>query len=185
VVLPIAAAESMMRPKRFRRLIVPAFALFAVLAIAGRADAHKLGAECKLHGGRVHVEAYYDDNTPARDAHVGVADSAQQRIAEGRTDANGCWSFAAPSPGNYLVIVDAGAGHRTQLQLTLPGAATNAASDEGTCCEDAGSLTVTDGPTRDAFTRAPWVQLGIGVALLGAIGGGFWIARRIATLKTP
>jgi hypothetical protein len=178
-----------MRTLRFQRLVIPVLALSVVLAFGGRADAHKLGAECTLHAGRVNLEAYYDDNTPARDARVAVEDRAQQRIAEGRTDANGCWSFAAPPPGDYLVMVDAGAGHRTQLHLTLPtdssAVAATAPPDDCTGCDDPQSPTVTDGPTRDAFTRIPWMQLGVGVALLGAIGGGFWIARRITTLKTP
>src|SRR5947209_14726965 len=90
-----------------------------VLVAPLRSAAHGLGAECKVNGSRVELEAYYDDNTPARDARVYVEDAEHQLLAAGRTDADGRWSFARPGAGAYRVIVDAGAGHRKELKFTL------------------------------------------------------------------
>lgn len=174
-----------MQRLRWRHLLAPALALLAALVIAGPADAHKLGAECRLHDGRVELEAYYDDDTPARDAHISVLDAEQQLVAEGRTDAKGCWSFAAPQPGSYVVTVDGGAGHRTHVNITLPStSASTAPQQESACGNESASVTVSEGPHRAAFTGTPWMNLAVGVAILGGVGGGFWLARRIAVMKT-
>src|SRR5262245_31356111 len=117
-------------------------AWFLVLATAPSAFAHALGAECSLRGDRVEVEAYYDDDTPARDARVIVRDVAKKNVAEGRTNDKGFWSFPRPEPGRYRVTVDAGAGHRTTVTITVPGTpsegtvAAGASSSECDCCRD-------------------------------------------------
>ena len=139
------------------------------------AEAHKLGADCKVNGNRVELEAYYPDDIPARDAQVRVEDSNHQLLAEGRTDTEGRWSFARPGAGTYRVIVDAGAGHRKEVKITLTA---NADTPSGTARSNAEPETASDGPGRAAFTAYPWLRLGIGVAILAALGGGFWIARR-------
>src|SRR5205085_2177382 len=97
-----------------------------------RAEAHALSGQCKLVGNQVQVEAYFDDDSPAADAHVRVLDGAKGEIAKGRTDAKGGWSFARPAAGKYIVVVDAGAGHRTDIAMTVPpgdDSATAAADD--------------------------------------------------------
>ncbi len=178
-----------MQRLRSRHRLTPTLALLTALLLAGRADAHKLGADCRLHDGRVELEAYYDDNTPARDARVGIEDTAHRLVTEGRTDAKGCWSFAALPPGHYLVIVDAGAGHRAQMDITLPAEPTaptaTVAPGACDCCDGTEPASLSDGPGRAAFTACPWLRLAIGVAILGSVGGGFWIARRVGAAKSP
>lgn len=137
-----------------------------ILTAAGPARAHALGAECRLRGGRVEVEAYYDDDTPAGGATVRVLDEHKEEVASGRTDAQGRWTFPAPPPGQYAVVVDAGAGHRTTRTLTIPGGAA--------------AGTVSDGPPRAEFTRFPWGGLGIG---LGLIAGAVLLLRALARRK--
>ncbi len=123
-------------------------------------SAHALGAECKLHGERVELEAYYDDDTPARDACIQVFDTDKRLRAEGRTDAQGRWSFSAPQPGRYQVLIDAGAGHITQLNLSIP---TRTMPSEA-----AAEMPLGDGPSRQDFTRFPWLKVGLGLAIIGA-----------------
>jgi hypothetical protein len=74
-------------------------ALLLWLLFAGSASAHALGVEARLKDGRVVVEAFYDDDTPARDARVVVRDEDRTAVAEGRTDGDGRWSFATPPAG--------------------------------------------------------------------------------------
>ena len=73
-----------------------------LLALPAAASAHALGAEAKLKGGRVHLEAYYDDDTAADGARV-KAEGGGKVVAEGRTDEKGRWSFAAPPAGTDIV----------------------------------------------------------------------------------
>jgi hypothetical protein len=169
-----------------------ALALFLVVGAVRPASAHALGAECKLQGDRVEVEAYYDDDTPARDAQVVVQDAAGKHVAEGRTNDKGMWSFARPDPGRYRVTVDAGAGHRATVTMTVPKAPPDAATrahasnDACDCCPDDASangeqaaVRLSEGPGRAEFTRMSWWKIFVG---LGAIGGlslvARWVMRR-------
>src|SRR5947199_57600 len=122
-----------------------------VLMPAPRAEAHGLGAQVKISGARVELEAYYDDDTPARLAKVRVMGAAGEPLGEGRTDSEGRWSFATPPAGVYRVTVDAGAGHRKALDLTVPSAATPPSAQ---------TTDTTEATERAEFTRTQWSRLG-------------------------
>src|SRR5262249_9986424 len=115
-------------------------ALIALPALPLAADAHNIGLECKLKGSRVHVEAFYDDDTPGAHAKMVVVDGEEKIVARGKTDANGEWSFPAPQPGQYEVRVDAGAGHRASKKITVPA--------ENFVAEPAEEPTISEGPGR-------------------------------------
>ncbi len=86
------------------------------------AFAHRLGADCKVTGKQVEVEAFFDDGAAARGARVTVRDATNKIVAEGRTDAKGRWTSAIALPGRYQVEVNAGEGHRTTAYFTIPAA---------------------------------------------------------------
>jgi Carboxypeptidase regulatory-like domain len=138
---------------------LPSAALLTIL-ITSTARAHDLSATARLEGGRVFIEAYFDDNTAPRDARIAVTDGTEQVVAEGRTDDDGKWSFAAPPPGDYRLTVDAGGGHKKTISLTIPGQ---------------GEGVVSHGSPREEFTRTRWLGLGIGILLIA----GFVIAVRL------
>jgi hypothetical protein len=140
-----------------------AIAVLLLLAATGPVRAHNLGAKAVLRGDHVEVEAYYSDDTPARDARVVVHDNADKLIADGRTDDAGRWQFPAPPPGRYVVVVDAGSGHRKRLVVTIPGTAADGES-------------VSEGPSRAEFTRFPWggIAAGLTVIVLLAVGWRAW-----------
>jgi hypothetical protein len=135
-----------------------------MLALPGAVWAHAIGAEAKLKGGRVHLEAYYDDDTAADDAKVTV-EGGGKVVAEGRTDEKGRWTFASPPAGTYRVTVDAGVGHRTTIEIEIP---------EGTVPAEV----VSTGKRREDFTRFPWQGLTVGVGLLGLVAALSWALRR-------
>jgi hypothetical protein len=145
----------------------------ALLTLAGAApaSAHALGAEARLKGEYVEVEAYFSDDTPARAARVSVFDEAERTVAEGRTDDAGRWQFLRPAGGTYRVTVDAGAGHRARVTLTIP-------------VEAAAGEAVSEGPSRAEFTRTPWnrVAVGLGAIALAAIVA--WAALRGCRCRT-
>ncbi|MFL5342072.1 MAG: carboxypeptidase-like regulatory domain-containing protein [Gemmataceae bacterium] len=133
--------------------------------VAREASAHALGAECKLHGDRVELEAYFSDNTPAQEAKVVVYDKDRAALQNGTTDGEGRWSFAAPAAGDYEIVVDAGAGHRATVKLIVPATSAAAVSSSG--------------PSRAEFTRTPWLQIVAGVALIAfpATALYFWLRK--------
>jgi formylmethanofuran dehydrogenase subunit E len=95
-------------------------ALLGCLATARPVLAHHLGADCKVKDGKVEVEAFYDDDTQAKDAKVKLLDNEQKVVAEGRTDNKGRWSCPVPKPGMYVVLVDAGPGHSVEVKVAVP-----------------------------------------------------------------
>lgn len=142
-----------------RLLIRAAAALALVAGFAGPAAAHALDAEAKLKNGVVRVEAFFDDDTPAERASVTVTDAGGKVIAEGKTDERGVWSFPAPPPGKYKMVVDAGAGHRKVKDLTIPEQAKKttdappAGSPPQTTSKTGGEPVVADGPVRPAVNN--------------------------------
>ena len=144
-----------------RSLLVTAFLLLSPLT----AFAHSLGAECKVRGQRVEVEAFFSDNTPAQDANVSVFRADKSVVAEGKTDAEGRWTFDLLPTGNYEVVVDAGAGHRTAVALVVR--------------ESLGASATSTGPGRGDFTRTPWARIGLGLGMIAvpAIVVYFWLRK--------
>jgi hypothetical protein len=157
-----------------RRLVL---SMIVVPIAASCACAHDLGAQCRFKGDRVELEAYFDDDTPAASAQVRVLDAERQLLVEGRTDAQGRWSFARPKPGNYRVIVDAGAGHLKKLQLTIPG--DDALSTGAERVSPSAPVAVSAEPSREDFTRFPWLPLGAGVAIVCGVAVLAWSLLRL------
>lgn len=129
--------------------------------------AHAIGADARLKDGRVHIESYYDDNTSVSDATVLVVAEGRE-VASGKTDGEGRWSFPTPAPGKYRVTIDAGAGHRVTISVTVP---------TGVPTSDETPAPV--GRQREEFTKFPWMGLTIGLGALGAIAV-LWSRKSIA-----
>ena len=149
---------------------IAASALVAVTT-PGSVHAHALGAACKLKGDKVHVEAYFEDDTPAQQALVRVLDGEQREVVKGQTDAKGTWSFAAPPPGRYQVVIDAGAGHREVQTITIPRRA-------GTASSETPSSAISDAPTREEFTNFPWARVALGVGTIAILAFAFVLSRK-------
>ncbi len=155
--------------KRFHVAIV---AVVLVTACPGRVFAHAVGVSCMIRGDKVEVEAYYDDDSPAISAVVQVLDAQEQIVATGITDEKGQWFFARPAPGTYVVKLDAGAGHRAKAKLIVPGVAPEPPPRTMTPKVDAVS-------ERARFTQFPWVNVSIGLALIGGGCGAVWIVSKL------
>jgi hypothetical protein len=126
-----------------------------------RALAHALNAECVVKEGRVEVEAFYDDGTPARRARVRIFAEGMRLVGEGKTDDKGSCTLARPEAGQYEVQVDAGAGHRRTMALVVPTA------------ETAPAPPVSGTPMREERARYPWTRVLLGVLLIAAGGAVF------------
>jgi hypothetical protein len=158
------------------RYLAAAVLAALVLAFAPAcAFAHALGVDCTRRGDKVEVEAFYDDDSPAQQAKVHVVNARDEIVASGVTDAKGHWTFATPPPGKYEVRVDAGAGHRAKKTINVPGVESEVPVPQNDPPPPP-AVTVSEGPTRAEFTRFPWIQLLIGIVVLGGVGGAFAIA---------
>ena len=137
------------------------------LAFASVAEAHAVGIDVKLLDGKVTIETYYDDDTPAPAAKVAVFDAANVLISEGKTDGHGVWTFDAPLAGKYEVRVNAGAGHTAKTTFTVPPVAVE-------------TVSIADGPDRATFTGPMrWVMAAVGLAAIGSLTFvARWAARR-------
>ncbi|MFL5245970.1 MAG: carboxypeptidase-like regulatory domain-containing protein [Gemmataceae bacterium] len=167
----------------------PALMTMAFLGLAfvpSRALAHRLGADCTIRGKNIQVEAFFGDNSPAKNAHISVVDGNKTSVAEGRTDDKGAWSFPAPVPGIYRVIVDAGYGHRAEIRIDVPQTkdSSPAAHEEGVCCNDADSgdraesVRISEGASRDEITHFPWWRIGCGLTLIAGTSFIYLAVRR-------
>src|SRR5207253_4998429 len=97
-----------------------------------------------------------------------------QILASGKTDSQGLWSFPAPAPGQYMLIVDAGMGHRTREPIAVPDAAIrpdNLASPS----EQQGIISES---TRKDFTGFPYLKVGLGLASIFLFSLAFLVARK-------
>jgi hypothetical protein len=134
--------------------------LLVLLLGTSPAFAHNLMTDSKVVAGRLRVEVFYDDDTPAQGAKVTVR-SGDATVAEGRTEEKGVWTWDRPVPGTYMVHGQS-VGHASRPEAVeikksdIPPAVT---ADPGPPPESA---------VRIAKTRTPWRNLAIGLGLIGA-----------------
>jgi hypothetical protein len=141
--------------------------LLVLLLATPAALAHNLMTDSRLVGGRLRVEVFYDDDTPAQDAQVTVL-SGEEKVAEGRTDEKGVWVWDNPVAGKYTVRAH-GLGHASRpeaIEITKADLAPPAVTADPNPPPESAS--------RAARTRTPWRNLVLG---LGLIGGAAVFAR--------
>jgi len=151
--------------------VIAFFPVLVLIAVPTDAFAHALGVACTLRGDKVEVEVFYDDDTPAQKAKVQVLNANAEVVADGVTDEQGRWTFATPAAGKYEVRADAGAGHRAKKSMTVPGVPPSSVPKSDPAI-------ISEGPTRAEFTGFPWLQVLIGVGVLGGVAGACALASK-------
>jgi len=156
-------------PLVYLRLGTLLVAAVLVVAAPSPCRAHDVDFTCKIQGDGVELTAYYDDDLPADNAKVTVTEVDSRRlVAEGKTDARGKWSFARPAPGRYEVLLNAGPGKgHTKRRIIIIRQ------------EDAEGAVVSPGPSREEFTRFPWLKLAIGIGTILGLGAAVVLALRL------
>jgi hypothetical protein len=130
---------------------------------------HAVHLQCRLEEKKLVIEAFYDDDMPAQDALVEIVDAQNKVLVSGRTNDKGVFRTEKPTPGKYLVRLDAGAGHKAKVNVTIPatGPLTTAPAGKGQI--------VSEGPTREEVTRFPWEQIGLGLLVIVGVCAGLWL----------
>lgn len=129
-------------------------AVLAMLLLPGPLFAHGLGVQARTAAGAMIVEGYFDDDTPAAGAKLTIANARGEEVLAGVLDAAGSWRAALPAAGQYRITIDAGDGHLAHTTIRI---------------EDRTSATVSAGPSREEFTRVPWLRIALGLALIAAL----------------
>jgi nickel transport protein len=100
--------------------MTPTFGLMIilVLAMSSPAQAHKVNLFAYAERGVVHVEGYFVDGAPSRDSRIVAYSPDGGVVAEGRTDAEGRYSFPVNRNENLRIVLEASMGHRNEILLT-------------------------------------------------------------------
>ena len=94
------------------------------------AYAHKASIFAWVQGDTVHTQSKMMGGKRPKQALVEVFDENQTLLLQGRTDAQGQFSFRAPQKSYLKIVLNAGAGHRAVWSLT-PHDFTNTVSESG------------------------------------------------------
>ena len=107
-------------PKNCYLIRIPTCVTVAILLMllsAGTASAHKLIVTAWIEGTTVYVESGFSDGSTPRQAQVVVFDDAGQQLLEGKTGDQGEFSFPASHQTDMTILVNAGMGHQTRVDL--------------------------------------------------------------------
>jgi nickel transport protein len=175
-------------PRRFGALT----ALALVLLGAGEVQAHRLDAQAFYFPDqkKVQIESWFDSGQVARGARVQVFRDDGQLLAEGILDQEGRFVFGVANVEPLRVVVNAGGGHRKELEITaadlersLPAGETPV--DPNLPRQDAAPTPIAVGGPRPG-ERIKDVLIGVTFLLaLAAFVLSWRNARRIRTLKQP
>jgi len=97
------------------------FIMLLISLFSAPAFAHKLSVFAYQEGDKVHVEGYFSDGTPSRNAKVTVTDADGNRLYEGKTDDKGTNEFTLKVDKKVTIKVNAGMGHFGMFNLNPDG----------------------------------------------------------------
>ncbi len=98
---------------------VTAGLLLSFFLLPQAAGAHKVNIFAYAQESRVYAEGYFVDGTKCRNSVIEVVDAGTgEKLLEGKTDANGQFSFDIPRAASLKLILHAGAGHQSTYLLT-------------------------------------------------------------------
>ena len=155
--------------------------------LPAKVSAHAVGVDCTLRLGKLEIEVFYDDDSPAQKAKVQLVNAREEIVASAVTDERGRCVLRKPIPGKYEVRVDAGAGHRAKKKIDVPastlyeagiGVALDVSLHAADAPPSAEEIKTIDSPTRAEFTRWPWEKALIGFVLIAGLSGAFLLGSR-------
>lgn len=103
--------------------------LTLILLLGLASHPHKLCAKVELQGERLQVEAWFDNDMPADGAKVKML-AGTKTLHEAVTDDRGLCTLPTPAAGQYLIEVNAGGGHRTEITFTIEAEAVDKSAGE-------------------------------------------------------
>jgi nickel transport protein len=102
--------------------------IITLIAICALALLFIMGASAHAHGvyifawverDTVHTDSYYSSEEKVKDGVIKVFGSSGDILLEGKTDANGEFSFKIPGKPPLRIVLETGMGHRSEFLLEL------------------------------------------------------------------
>lgn len=88
-----------------------------LLIMAGSAHAHKVNVFAYAENGTIYTESYFPDGKPVVDGTVEVYGEAKTKLLDGKTDAEGKFSFPIPKKEDLTIVINASMGHRNEYTI--------------------------------------------------------------------
>ncbi len=184
----------------FRRSAAVTF--LALLAAAPSVQAHRLEAEATVRPfGIVQVESWFETGDVPKAAAVEVFRGGGERLMGGKTDDQGMFIFAYADAEPLRVVVNAGAGHRAEVQVKRTDLERNAVATRALQTWLAGMMPEPSpylaaallvevrsegtpalppaSPTAERQTGPQFGRLALGVGSLLLVAGGAVLLRRL------
>ncbi len=92
------------------------FLLFLNLS-AGQGLAHKVNIFAYVEGDTVYTESYFADGKKIANETIEVLDADGTVLLQGRTDAQGLFSFPLRTKEPLTIVIDASMGHKNRFLL--------------------------------------------------------------------
>lgn len=107
--------EAQRAPVIMTRVMIQFFAL--LLFMGTHAHAHGVYIFAWVEGDTVYTDSYFSSKKKVKDGVVKVFGTSGDILLEGKTDANGEFSFKIPGKPPLRIVLEAGTGHRAEFLL--------------------------------------------------------------------
>jgi hypothetical protein len=92
-------------------------ALILFFIVVPWANAHGIDIMAWVEGDRVLTESYFSRKIKVIDGHIKVYGPSGEQLMEGKTDANGIFSFKIPQETDLRIVLESAMGHRAEYVL--------------------------------------------------------------------
>ncbi len=96
------------------KLLFSGIVSLGLLFLLGIAYAHGINVFARVEGDTVHAQAKLSDGRKAKNASITVYNKRGVNLLEGKTDANGDFSFPVPEKSDLKIVLSTGTGHRAE-----------------------------------------------------------------------
>ncbi len=103
--------------KRLKGRLVFPLSLVLFLIAVPRANAHGINVTARVEGDRVLTESYFNSKIKVIDGQIKVFGPNGGLLLEGKTDANGIYSFKIPQETDLRIVLESAMGHRAEYVL--------------------------------------------------------------------
>lgn len=109
--------EALRAPGIITLVTICALAPLSIMEIS--AHAHGVYIFAWVEGDTIHTESYFSSEEKVKDGVVKVFNSSEDMLLEGKTDANGEFSFKIPGKPPLRIVLETGMGHGSEFLLEL------------------------------------------------------------------